>query len=110
VDGELLSYESATLTGAHQYDLDNLYRGLYSSPISSHAVGAPFARLDASVFKYDIPADYDGVVVYFKFQSYNIWGNAVQNLADCVEYTYTPEYIPPPDLILDGGNANGDLL
>lgn len=88
--GEYLSFETATLTATNRYDLDNLYRGLYGSSPGSHASGSVFARLDENIFEYDLPVDYIGVPLKFKFQSFNIWGAALQDLADCVEYNYTP--------------------
>lgn len=105
VGGELISYEDASLVSANEYDLATLYRGLYGSAVSEHPEGTPFARLDAPIFRYDVPEDYVGVLVYFKFQSYNIWGNAIQDLADCAEYTYTPIHQSLPLLILDGGDS-----
>lgn len=90
VDGELISYTVATLTGTDQYDLDDLYRKLYGSTVGAHAIGTNFARLDDAIFKYDLPADYIGVPLYIKFQSYNIFGGAVEDLAGCVAYNYTP--------------------
>lgn len=90
VGGEYLSYETATLTATYEYDLTTLYRGLYGPSPDLHAIGSSFLRLDESVFKYDLPEDYVGITLYFKFQSYNIWGNALQDLSDCVEYTYVP--------------------
>lgn len=90
VDGEILSYETTTLTGTDQYDLDTLYRRLYGTAVGSHAIGSDFARLDDAIFKHDLLEDYIGVTLYLKFQSYNIFGGGVQDLADCVAYTYTP--------------------
>lgn len=90
VGGEYLSYRDATLTAPNGYDLDTLYRGLYGSTSGSHGVDSPFLRLDDSVFRYNLPDSYVGLTLYFKFQSYNIWGGGLQDLADCVEYTYTP--------------------
>ena len=46
VNGELLAYQTATLTAAHEYALTTLYRGAYGSSISDHPLGAQFARLD----------------------------------------------------------------
>lgn len=109
VEGEYLSFEDATLTAINEYDLDNLYRGLNGSAAGAHVIGDRFLRLDENIFKYDLPTDYDGLELYFKFQSFNIWNGGVQDLADCVEYTYTPVYVPPVDLILDGGNAEGNI-
>jgi len=90
VDGELLSYEDVTLTGADLYDADNLYRGLYGSTIGSHATGTQFARLDDAVFKYDLPEAYIGQTLYLKFQSYNIFGGGVEDISSVTVYTYTP--------------------
>src|SRR5437660_191614 len=43
-DGELVSYRTATLTAAHQYDLTYLRRGVYGTPIGGHSSGTNFAR------------------------------------------------------------------
>jgi hypothetical protein len=100
--GELLSYRDATLTGTNAYTLGGeLYRGLYGTTASSHGSASAFARLDDYIFKYDLPADYIGSVLYFKFQSFNIWGLGTQDLAACVAYAYTPTGAG------FGGGANG---
>jgi hypothetical protein len=90
VDSELLSYESATLTGANAYNLTGLQRALNGTPGSSHSSGAPFARLDGAVAVYDLPSNYIGQELYFKFQSFNVFGSGVQSLSTCAVYTYTP--------------------
>ncbi len=90
VDGELIAYETATLTGTNAYDLDTLYRGLYGSTISAHLTGTDFARLDDSIFKYDLPEAYVGQTVYLKFQSYNIFGGGVEDIDTCIAYPYVP--------------------
>ena len=90
VDAELVSYATATLTGASNYALSYLYRGLYGTAIAAHASGAAFARLDNSVFKYDLPAQYVGQTLYIKLQSFNIFGAGVQDLSTCTVYIYTP--------------------
>ena len=68
VDSELVSYATATLTSANHYSLTYLYRGLYGTAIASHSSGAPFARLDSTVFEYDLPAQYVGKTLYIKLQ------------------------------------------
>ncbi|HET6377933.1 MAG TPA: phage tail protein [Methylocella sp.] len=88
--GELLSYTNAALTGTNAYNLTSLYRGLYGTAAASHSSGAPFARLDGSVFKYDLPPDYVGRTIYLKFQSFNIFGQSVEDLSECTAYSYTP--------------------
>ena len=72
------------------YSLTTLYRGLYGTAIASHSSGAPFARLDNTVFKYDLPSQYVGKTLYIKLQSFNVFGGGVQNIATCTAYTYMP--------------------
>ncbi len=90
VDGELLAYENATLTGAYAYNLSGLQRALGGSAPAAHASGAPFARLDGAVVQYTLPASWIGVPLYFKFQSFNVFGAGVQDLSTCAVYNYTP--------------------
>jgi hypothetical protein len=90
VDTELLAYESAALTSANAYVLSGLARGIGGTTPSTHAVGASFARLDAAIVKYDLPANLVGLTLYFKFQSFNVFGGGLQDLSDCAVYTYTP--------------------
>jgi hypothetical protein len=90
VDSELLAYATATLTGANAYDLTYLERGLYGSTPTAHLAGAPFARLDDAIFKYELPGGYIGTPLYLKFQSFNIFGESVQDIWTCAAYVYTP--------------------
>jgi hypothetical protein len=85
-----LAYGTATLTGTYSYSLTYLERGLYGSRPEAHNTGARFVRLDDAIFKYPLPDPYVGVALYLKFQSFNIFGQAVQDLSTCVAYTYTP--------------------
>jgi len=87
---ELLAYESAGLTGAHAYNLTGLERGMYATAGAAHASGAPFARLDGAVIKYNLPASAVGQALYFKFQSFNVFGGGGEALSSCAVYTYTP--------------------
>ena len=90
VDGELLAYANATLSGANTYNLSRLQRGMFGSTGAAHLVGAPFARLDGSIVHYNLPPNYIGQTLYLKFQSFNVFGAGVQSLASCVAYLYTP--------------------
>jgi len=90
VDGELVAYESATLTGTDAYNLTGLQRGLYGTAPAAHSSGAPFARLDGAVVVYGMPANYLGQTLYFKFQSFNVFGAGVESLSTCAVYTFTP--------------------
>jgi hypothetical protein len=90
VDGELLAYQSATLTGSNAYNLTGLQRGLSGSKAAAHVSGAPFVRLDTAVVQYTLPASWVGVPLYFKFPSFNVFGAGVQDLSTCAVYAYTP--------------------
>lgn len=87
VGGELLSYRDATLAGAGEYTLEYLRRGRLGTTIASHAIGAPFVRLDDAVFKYTYAADQVGDTVWVKFRSFNVYGRAIEDLADVTAYS-----------------------
>ena len=90
VDGEVLAYESATLTGANAYALTGLQRGLYGAAGAAHAAGASFARLDQAIVAYDLPANFIGRRLYFKFQSFNLFGLGAEDLSTCEAFAFTP--------------------
>jgi hypothetical protein len=88
---EFLSYRDATLTGTFAYTLGGqLYRKLYGTAAAAHAAGAHFARLDENIFKFALPASFIGQTIYAKFQSFNIFGSGVEDLAGCSVYSYVP--------------------
>jgi Putative phage tail protein len=93
VGGELLSYETATLTAPSAYDLTYLRRGAYGTPIGAHGAGARFARVgpndNASIWRYRYPTNFIGQSVYVKLQSFNTFGNKLQDLAELSPHTYT---------------------
>jgi hypothetical protein len=91
-DGELVSYETATLTAAYKYALTYLRRGIYGTAIGAHASGAPFARFgpnDPSLFRYSYPASFIGAAIYVKLPAFNIFGQELQGLAAVAAYSYT---------------------
>jgi hypothetical protein len=91
IDNELIAYETATLTGPHRYNLTTyIRRGVLGTAIASHTAGAPFVRLDEAIFDFPYSANQAGKATYVKFQSFNLWGAAVQSLADCNAYSITP--------------------
>jgi hypothetical protein len=93
VDQELVGYETATLTTANNYNLTRLARGWGGTTPTAHSTGAPFARLDGAVVKYDLPTNLDGRTVWFKFQSFNVMGGGAQDLSDCAAYSFN---VPAP--------------
>src|SRR5205814_1610794 len=91
-DGELIAYQTATLTAAHQYDLTYLRRGVYGTPIGAHAAGGSFARFgpnDPSLFKYVYPASFIGQTIHVKLPAFNIFGQSLQGLAGLTPTGYS---------------------
>jgi hypothetical protein len=90
VGGEIVSYATATLTAANQYNLSYLVRGAYGTEaaIADHPIGTVFARLDGAFFTYDYDQSRIGDTIYLKFQSFNVFGGGTQSLADCAAYSY----------------------
>ncbi|MGH7110903.1 MAG: phage tail protein, partial [Stellaceae bacterium] len=84
-DGELLSYERATLAAPYRYNLTYLRRGLFGTAAGAHSAGASFARFglaDPHLFKYAYPANLVGQTIYVKLQPFNTFGQALGDLAD----------------------------
>lgn len=90
VDGELLAYELAIVTSVNNYNLEGLERGFGGTNPSAHSTGAPFFRLDNAIVQYNLPAQYINVPLFFKFQSFNVFGAGVQDLSTSLVYLYTP--------------------
>jgi len=89
---ELISYETATLTAQNRYNLTYLRRGVYGTTIGSFPVGSTFSYIGTSgVENYQYPAQYVGEAIYFKFASFNLMGNQLQDLSQCIPYEITIE-------------------
>lgn len=80
---ELVSYETATLTGPARYNLSYLRRGVYATTIGAHSAGASFAFLGAGFefLDFQYTPQYVGQSLFVKLQSFNLVGNQVQNLS-----------------------------
>lgn len=87
IDGELISYRDAILTDVGSYNLQYLRRGRLSSAVSSHPVDSSFVRLDDAIWKYTYAADQIGKQVWVKFRSFNVFGRALEDLADVTAYS-----------------------
>lgn len=90
IGSEIISYLTATLTGANAYNLTNLRRGGYGSAIASHASGAQFCFLDDAILKLPYASELIGQTIYVKLQSFNAMGSGVQSLSACTAYAYSP--------------------
>lgn len=97
IDGECMSYTTATLNAGGTYTLSGLVRGQYNTQAVSHASNATMVRCDATLLKAPFAKEDIGKHLWFKFCSYNIFGTGEQSLADVQAYEYTlqPYYIPP---------------
>lgn len=102
VDGEVLAYQTATLTGTNAYNLTYLVRGAFDTAIGTHEAGTKFLRLDNSVFRIPYDQTRIGATIYIKFQSFNIWGGGAPDLSEIDPYTYviqgTALASPLPDI------------
>lgn len=64
VDGELISYQGATLTSSYNYNLaTRLRRGVFGSLIGTHNVGSVFLRLDNAVFVWEADPTLVGLAI-----------------------------------------------
>jgi hypothetical protein len=90
VDEELISYETATLTGTNLYDLTYLRRGVYGTTIKQHNQTSQFMRIDQNaLFSYPFTIADTNKTLYIKFTSINIYGGGEQSLADVSPFMYT---------------------
>lgn len=97
VDGECMSYTTATLQASGAWLLSGLIRGQCNTEVRLHAKNTDFVRLDNSVFKVPFAKEDIGKKIYLKFCSYNIFGAGNQDLSEVKAYEYTLQkyYIPP---------------
>jgi hypothetical protein len=109
---ELVSYESASLTGVNAYALGTyLRRGLYGTTIASHATGAAFARLDDAIVKLSYDKSQIGATIYLKLVSFNLWGGGAQQLADVAAYTHVITGPPrPPNVTGFAAQQSGTVV
>ncbi|TDR82215.1 phage tail protein [Paludibacterium purpuratum] len=112
VGSELISYQTATLTGVNRYSLSYLRRGIYNSKSGAHAAGENFVRLDASVFKYAYDRKLLGSTIYLKFTAFNLYGGGEQSLADCTAYPYVVggSISRPPNVTGFTASQNGNVV
>lgn len=87
---ELVSYGTVTLSSAYNENLTYLRRGWFGSTISSHAIGEQFTKLDGTALHWVLQPQYIGATIYFKFCSFNQYGNSQQALSAIPSYQYTP--------------------
>jgi len=112
VDGELISYQTATLTAQYEYTLGTyIRRGQYGTANANHLSGSNFARLDAGVFVYPYVKDQIGKTFFAKFLSFNIYGGGQQSLADVPSFSHVVVGPPiPPDVASFSAQQTGGAV
>jgi hypothetical protein len=89
VDGELIAYSQATLTGAYNYNLDSyIRRGQKCTFISPHLTGSKFMRLDETIGKFLVTAAWVGTTIKVKLPAFNTVGSGLQALEDVSPFDY----------------------
>lgn len=111
IDGESLSYATATLLANGNYQLDGLVRGQYGTLAKAHKANEFVVRCDEALVKPTFLDEDIGKTIYFKFTSFNIFGSNEQSLAEVSAYGYTIKErttIPPDVAAIDVEiSANG---
>lgn len=89
INGEYISYTTATLVSANVYTLSGCIRGGWGSAAVAHAAGESFVRVDDGVVKGDpLDSTYVGKTVWFKFTSFNVVGGGLQDISTVTAYPY----------------------
>ncbi|MDP3650530.1 MAG: phage tail protein [Rhodoferax sp.] len=89
VDGELIAYAGATLTGSNAYSLSYLRRGIKGTANATHAGASQFVHIDDALFRYTIATDRIGTPIWLKFPAFNTFGFSLESLADVDAYQHT---------------------
>ncbi len=118
IDQELIAYSATTLNGDGTYTLGTyLRRGCYGTTIASHAIGAPWLRVDNYFFRWQIDPSSVGDTAYIKIQPWNLYGGALVSEASITPITYVigtaeeiPDTPPTPTGLTASGAANGVML
>ena len=96
INGECLSYETATLNADGTITLNNLVRGQFNTPIGSHSTGDKLSRLDEAFMRIPYRKQDVGKKIYAKFTSLNNLGGQQEDISRVKQYEYTiQEYFIP---------------
>ena len=110
IGGEFMSYRDAVLVSGTTYDVDTLRRAAYGSVREAHAAGSAVALIDEAIFRLPYDSGNTGEQIYIKLPSFNVFGSALQDLADCTAWPHivgaSELTAPMPYFDLDGVNAN----
>lgn len=94
---EYISYETATLTSAYNYNLGTyIRRAQYQTSNVLHPAGSSFVRIDAGVLGIPYQANQIGQNIYLKFTAFNTYGGGQESLSNVTAYPFTLPAPPPP--------------
>jgi hypothetical protein len=98
---EVFSYTTATLVGPFTYQLSGLYRNFFGTLPRAFAAGAQFMFVgtNANVFLGNLPVAYVGQNFFVKPQSFNVFLQSPEDLADVTAYQY----------LVNGGSAGSSI-
>lgn len=105
---ELMTYNLATLTGTNQYKLsatgagNELRRAVFGAPAPAgagvdHPSGSKFVFLSPAgvgIFRINMDPSWIGKTLYFKFPTFNQFGQSQQQESDAVAYSFSPTGCP----------------
>lgn len=88
--GEIVAFETATLTATFKYNLTYLVRGAYGTEdeIATWPAGSSFARLDGQIAQIPYDQSRIGATLYLKFQSFNNWLGGAEDISELPVFTY----------------------
>lgn len=89
LNGECLSYTTATLLDKNTYQLTGLIRGQYGTTAKAHAMGEEMALLDGGIYVVPLTKHYVGRTLYFKFPAFNAFKANNQSLNELDYYMFT---------------------
>tara|TARA_R110000868_G_scaffold55899_1_gene173480 strand:- start:158 stop:688 length:531 start_codon:yes stop_codon:yes gene_type:complete len=105
---EVVSYVTASLTATSKYTLSNLRRGIYGTQYYQHNTASKFMRLDEAVFRWQVPNQFVGLNMKFKFVSFNTYGKSLQDISTLTAYDFSiaQSFRPQPYSISISISAN----
>jgi Putative phage tail protein len=85
LDGEIIGFNVVTLISGQNYSV-TVSRGLFGTNPVTHAVGAIFAQLDATIFRMPFDPGMIGQTIYLEFYAFNTVGQATLTSASTYPY------------------------
>lgn len=110
---QMFGFSTATLGSPYVYTLTGFTGVLYGTNNVAASINDPLCFIDGQIFKTTFSKDHIGAAMYFKFASFNRWGDNTQDLSVCTAYSYTLSGAPTaygPSSLNAYGNFQSILL